>query len=163
MRLFIGYRAKIYQYSLLQEKLKPYFWGNWTKEINLHLTLLFLGNMDKNFVINRLKDISFPKEKVLLKGLSTFGNPPKILFVKATNNIYSSCNKEIAELLNIKPQKFHPHITIMRVKKSKKDYKNIIEDINKDSKTLGYIEPTPILFKSTLTPQGPIYTPIFNF
>ncbi len=163
MRLFLGVRAKLYDYEKIKKSYYPYFRGKWVEEENLHVTLYFFGEVeDKNKIIEKIKKISFPKKRVLLKGEGSFGQPPKILFVNLQKNIYLQSYLKLEEIFGKTKKGFKPHVTILRIKKIlKKGYFDVINDSKK--RELGYLKKEVILFQSRLTPNGPIYTPIYEF
>ncbi len=146
----------------------------WVKHENLHITLLFLGDIDNNFLENSIKaltDIS-GKEKsfdMSLKGLGAFPSPksPRVIWIGAETGAkeLSSLQEKIETAftqIGYKPEekKFHPHLTIGRVR----ERLSIADKIfTTEFSSPVFIIESLVLFKSTLTPQGPIYEKIKTF
>ncbi len=160
MRLFIGIKAKLNCYEEIKKAFSYSFEGKWVEEKNLHTTLYFFGEVkDSGYIEEKMDSIIFPKEKMELKGLESFGYPPKILFAKPQKNIYKKSYRELEKLFGENSKRFHPHVTLIRIKKVLNgDYKRLFKKYQ--YKNIGYLERKVILFKSTLTPKGPIYTPL---
>ncbi|MCS7199845.1 MAG: RNA 2',3'-cyclic phosphodiesterase [Caldimicrobium sp.] len=151
----------------------------WVEEENFHLTLKFFGNITENFVerISKvcqkvLKDCesfflfldeigSFPEKgtpKVIWIGLrDTSGGLHKILnpLERAWRELKIEGDRE----------KFHPHITILRVKRveNQSNLKDFVEKLRLSAEKLkgkGFLVREVVLFKSELRSTGPIYTPL---
>ncbi len=59
MKLFIASPIILNDYASIQEDFKDIIEGKWVEEQNLHLTWVFLGDIDDDKpVINKLKEIS---------------------------------------------------------------------------------------------------------
>jgi len=137
-----------------------------------HLTLKFLGEvLDNNLnkIKNLLSDIKFKPFFVDLDNLGIFPNENYIRVIWVGLNK----KKEIIELQQkidkvlladfSKDKKFHPHITLARVKfiENKKEFSNKLKDIKIDKKRFK-IENFKLI-KSTLTSNGPIYEELAEF
>lgn len=143
------------------------------EEENLHLTLKFLGEVKEE----RIKEISkilrelsrrFKKFEFSLKNIGAFPDKhsPRVIWVGAEEGREEmiELQKEIEEeLVSLGFKKeargFHPHLTIARVKR-KADFKELFRVAYKSRVFL--IEGL-VLFKSTLTPKGPIYEKVEKF
>ena len=160
MRLFLGIRAKTDFYENIKDDFCSLLKGRWVKKENLHTTLYFFGEVnDANLIKEKIKTVTFPKQKVILEGLGYFGYPPKVLFINLKNNIYKDSYLQLENLFGKTSKRFHPHITLLRIKKVvDKSFKEKIKEYK--NKELGYLEKEVILFKSQLTKNGPIYTPL---
>ena len=147
--------------------------ARWVKHDNLHITLLFLGEVTPDFikqVVNELETIARTQKnfEMSFKNIGAFPSQrsPRIIWIGVERG-----EAEIIDLqskielsftkIGYKPEqrKFHPHLTIGRVK-FKFDNPKVFE--------VGYkseIFPVKsvVLFKSTLAPQGPIYEKINEF
>ncbi|QGA54290.1 RNA 2',3'-cyclic phosphodiesterase [Sulfolobus sp. E5-1-F] len=143
---------------------------------NIHITLLFLGEVRDDRleeVKDSMREVKFNKFRVTLKGLGAFPNltRPRVVWVGITEGqqqlkqIRSYILNEILKR-KIKPEDdkdFSPHLTIGRVK-SYNSISNLINAINENMNVdIGTFEVSNVvLFKSTLTPKGPIYDRLFE-
>lgn len=176
MRLFLaidfspGIKKKIYQNINL---LRPYIpkGVKWVEEENLHVTFKFLGDVppDQIDVLSySTQEVTdrFPPFKMKFGGISVIPNPqrPRVIWYDlfankhVARNIFKDVERKLAQV-GFKKSK-HPlklHATLGRVKYS--------QNVNW-KKILAKAQPIPdsfecsklTLFKSKLTPQGPIYT-----
>ncbi|WP_423792575.1 RNA 2',3'-cyclic phosphodiesterase [Methanocaldococcus indicus] len=132
---------------------------------NLHITVKFLGEVDDN-TLNKILNLNLeiPKTKIELKGLGTFPNENYIrviwigVYGEGLINIFKEIDNKLNTLGFEKERSYVPHLTLGRVKfiENKKLLK---EKINKNKDIfIGEFETNSIkLYKSTLTPTGPIY------
>lgn len=145
----------------------------WVKEDNLHLTLKFLGEIKEEVVFDvssKLKSISlrFSPFEFSLKGLGAFPTPksPRVLWIgiakgrEGVKSLQEVVENELA-LVGLKPEtrEFSPHLTIGRAK-AKFDPKSILAT---QYESPVFLVRALALFKSTLTPQGPIYEKLEEF
>ncbi|MEM3405565.1 MAG: RNA 2',3'-cyclic phosphodiesterase [Candidatus Pacearchaeota archaeon] len=99
----------------------PDFKGKKTELENLHLTLKFLGEIDKETLDNvkkRLREINFKKFKAKLSNLGVFDeNFVKIIWIKLENcdGLQKEIDYKLEDLFE-KEKRFMSHITIARVK-----------------------------------------------
>ncbi|MDT7861236.1 MAG: RNA 2',3'-cyclic phosphodiesterase [Saccharolobus sp.] len=143
---------------------------------NIHITLLFLGEIRDDRledVKDSMKGLNFSSFNVTLRGLGAFPNltRPRVVWVGITEGVQQL--KQIrtyiySELLKrkIRPEDekdFVPHLTLGRVK-SYSSILNLVNLINDNINTeIGkFSVNNVILFKSTLTPKGPIYDKLFE-
>jgi len=146
----------------------------WVKKDNIHITLKFLGYVHQD----KIKDISCKLKKIAsnirpfkisLSDIGIFPNNryPKIIWIGISDideklEILSSKLNIELQTLDFKKEerKFHPHITIGRVKniKDKIAFADYLRDVEFHSKTININE--IFLYKSTLTAKGPIYSVI---
>jgi len=165
----------------LQTQLRSGY-GNlvrWVANENLHLTLIFLGEVKEDF-LDKVKQELLAVAKTAkpfeanLNGLGAFPSQrsPRIIWVgmdKGKNEVIDLQSKVEKSLLTIgyKPEarKFHPHLTIGRVKylKHASELPQAVFENNYTSRIFSV--KSIVLFKSTLRPQGPIYEKLqeFNF
>lgn len=179
MRTFIAIElSKEIQDSLsfLQDKLKDARADvKWVSPENIHLTLKFLGEIDDkklDKIIQIAEDITKDKKTFYLR-LSSIGafpniNFPRVIWVGVDKG--DAETKEIVEVLEEKIAKigippesraFSSHITIGRVRSSL-NRKELIKSLDYLQSNFGQenleLRVTKItVFKSTLTPKGPIY------
>jgi len=144
----------------------------WVKLENMHITLKFLGEIDEK----QQADISRVVTQIVgqhesfavsLKDIGCFPNPkyPRVVWVGIENGNEALCTlaREIDEQfvrLGFKQEKrFHPHITIARMRKP-----CVIDDILRHTiVTDTFKAEAVVFFKSTLMPQGPLYEPLETF
>ncbi|WP_338601864.1 RNA 2',3'-cyclic phosphodiesterase [Sulfolobus tengchongensis] len=178
MRLFIG--IEVPQFPKLIELLELV--KNTGADIklvepfNIHITLLFLGEVRDDRVEDvkeAMSGLKFDKFTVTLKGLGAFPNltRPRVIWVgmiEGQQQLRQIRSYLLNELLRrkIRPEdekEFTPHLTIGRVK-SLNSINNLISLINENINIdVGNFEvANVILFKSTLTPKGPIYDKLFE-
>ena len=169
MRAFIALELpqeiKTYLYSIGQ-LIKNQCSGTCSKEENLHLTLAFLGDISQNqkeILINTMSTYLKNKPSTLtLDKLVFFGSPQSATVycsLKRSNELLSlvsqvnNCVKNAKIPLDERP--FKAHLTLGR--------KVNFSQFRLNSVAINQIEFRPesiTLFKSTLTPQGPIYEAI---
>ncbi|WP_048203614.1 RNA 2',3'-cyclic phosphodiesterase [Methanocaldococcus infernus] len=130
---------------------------------NLHITVKFLGEIDEetlNKILNL--DLRIEPRTVKLEGLGVFPNPNYIrviwIGVQGLVELFKEIDEKLHSLGFEKEKSYVPHLTIGRVKfiDNKKELRERIEkfeDINFGTFTVDKIK----LYKSTLTPMGPIY------
>ena len=142
---------------------------------NLHLTLKFLGDIDEEILPDLQKDvekIDFSSFNMELKSVGCLPNLSyiKVIYIEITEGVeeLSLIAKELnglSERYNFKKENrpFRAHLTIGRLKWIKnKDL--LIDKINEfKDKCFGKAEVKSFkLKKSELTPQGPIYSTVFE-
>jgi 2'-5' RNA ligase len=149
----------------------------WVNTDIMHITYKFLGDTDEQLlpdIKDQLQEIAakFPKTSLILKGMGVFPSPfkPRVLWLGfEENNILTklaeSIDKQLEQLgFETENRPFKPHLTLGRIKYLKD--KNTLLELLKNYQTCQFQE-IPInqitLFKSQLTPSGPIYTPLANF
>lgn len=179
MRAFIAIDLpkKIKDYlGLLQAKLKQSGADvKWVAPVNIHLTLKFLGDIDDkktNQLIQILEDLSLNTPQFYLKLgiIKAFPNikSPRIIWigVNTGNNEVTQIAADLEEKMGKKgipkeDKPFTPHITIGRVK-SNLNREKLTQSLTTlttecDNSNCQFLVTKLILFKSTLTPKGPIY------
>ena len=159
----------IKEVTRIQELIKNNspFIGKLTEPENLHMTLKFLGEVEKekiDIVKEKLSKINFPILNLKLNkvGIFSHGREPRIVWLKVIGNIFH-LQKEIDNSLSNtfpKEERFMSHLTIARIKhtKDKAGFINYIKNI----------KPKPLTFEvnsfklksSELKPLGPVYTTI---
>ena len=167
MRLFIAldFENTSEYLKTLQEKI-PEAKATYPKEF--HLTLKFLGDVSEekiNEVKEKLKEVKVEEIKVKLGKMGVFPNEN---FIRVTwvgmedGKKIEELQKRIEDALSgmfEKDNRFHPHITLARIKFIEQDKKKEFVDKVKSIE----IEPKEItitkfkLIKSELKPDGPVY------
>lgn len=124
MRLFIAVnfddqtKQKISQTADLLKKAGVK--GNYTKDFNYHITLLFLGESDQNQIISAKKAITQVKLNtfdITFQNISNFGK--NIVYLGVNNSwVLKDINQFLFEHLKddflLKDNRFSPHITLIR-------------------------------------------------
>jgi 2'-5' RNA ligase len=151
----------------------------WVEEVNLHLTVKFLGDVEESIVrdaLARLRTACFSEEPfdMTLGGIGTFppGRAPRVLFVGVTENaeivkrLAARIDKELVAL-GIEPEtkEFHPHVTLARAKQGKTDASTAGAMPRGPFGTgigiVGRTRVTELALKaSRLEPAGPVYSTI---
>ena len=169
MRLFIAidFNELNYQFIELQKNL-PKEDVKLTLTKRYHLTLKFLGEVsetDTEKIIECLKKIKLEEFEINLDEIGVFPNENYVRVVWVGVNpkekiieLQKSIEEALSDFGFKKDFKFHPHITLARVKFIK-DKPNFIDalkklKIDKDKKIMAKEFK---LIKSTLSPEGPIY------
>ncbi len=166
MRLFIA--IKVYPTEMLLNmlnELKKY--GKTVESENIHLTLKFLGEVEnESKIIGELEKVQAGKFTMKLKGIGAFPNErrARVIFVtagpeKSLANLSEQVDNFTSAIKRDHP--FAPHVTVLRAKQPL-DIKGLMES-NKEkefgTQEINYFS----LFKSTLTPNGPIYEELKKF
>ena len=145
----------------------------WVTKDQMHLTLKFLGNIEQNKVqeiSDVLKSIAgnFKPFSISLSAIAGFPNlnRPKVIWLgieKGAENL-----KKLNELIETGLEKigfrkesreFNPHLTLGRVR-TFKNISELTQIINENNIHNEVKINELILFQSTLTPKGSIYTPV---
>ncbi|MGQ9515103.1 MAG: RNA 2',3'-cyclic phosphodiesterase [Thermoproteota archaeon] len=140
---------------------------------SIHITLLFLGEVDQKITKEMCKVLSgreLAPKRIRLEGLGLFpsASRPNIVWLGVTSGVdeLNIAAEKVATLL--KPFGFAPeergfqaHVTIARVKSGRNGEK-LVEKVREMSKEpIGEVITSPVrLKKSTLTPKGPVYETI---
>ncbi|MBN1899021.1 MAG: RNA 2',3'-cyclic phosphodiesterase [Spirochaetes bacterium] len=155
----------------------------WVKEENYHITLKFLAEISQNR-IDRIKSFmkDLERDRILFSmnieeaGVFPPKGAPRVVwlgFKEATGNlirIFKTLDGSLKRI-GFKPEKrdFKPHITLARIKYLKQDEGNeFYALLNRlKEKAIGYAERqfsinSLTLFKSELTPQGSVYSRLFE-
>ena len=161
MRLFIASPAVITDYAQLRHRFGDTLAGKWVEAHNLHLTWLFLGECnDVDALVTRFLRIKpILDTPVSLTDLKTFGAPPRILYAESTDKRLFT-QAEAIETAGFSLPRFTPHVTLCRIKRipNRQAFKKAKDSLKEA--LAGEIAPRIVLYRSTLTPKGPIYTPL---
>jgi len=158
MRLFIASPVILNDYASIKADFEGIIEGKWVEEKNLHLTWVFLGEVDDpEPIISKLSTILPLEAPVESEGLGYFGRPPKVFFAKAEFKLLYDKAREFKEA-GFDLYRFKPHITLCRIKQihDYRAYKEIRK--NYREKKLGMVLPQIHLYKSELTPKGAVHT-----
>ena len=153
----------------------------YVEEENLHFTLKFFGDIDKdkifevkNCILKVLNEINFKdnfSNEISIKGIGTFPNKNymKVLWVGCENSefitkLHDALDLEFKKIGFKLDKQFKTHITIGRIRnlKDKNEFKSKIEKL--ENFEIGNMNIEKISLKiSELTPKGPIYSNIKVF
>lgn len=146
----------------------------WVEGDNLHLTLLFLGEVNDRAVLDVCRTVSascrtVPAFALNVERVGCFGNPrrPRTIWVGVGDGadevqaLHAALEAPLLELgyYRREERQFTPHITLGRVKQD--DSTDGLADLLKKKADWqgGLVEVREVLvLSSQLTPQGPIYT-----
>ena len=145
----------------------------WEGRDKFHQTIFFLGETAENMLTGITRDlekikseINFDKINFVAKGLSAFPNLryPRVLIVELENpdgNAFILYDKICGVLTNYgftPDKKFHPHITLGRVKRDRKV--NLTDIKDKIKFDLNFSIGDFCLMESRLDPRGSLYKEI---
>ena len=138
---------------------------------NIHLTLKFLGEIPQykvDEVADVVKEISFEPFEFKVKDVGVFPN------LRRPATIWAGISEGVSEVTKVfdeldgmlsklgferERRRFHPHLTICRVRSGKNRDQLVEELLRLESQEFGVINvDRVVLKKSVLTPSGPIYT-----
>jgi len=181
MRLFIALPVskKIkYRIESLQKELNAVLKESnirWISPENMHITLVFLGNVENNEVtkiIKAVEDAAFYSEsfEVEVKGVGVFPKlrRPRVIWIGCVDDkdqilyLKKAIDNELNKLGYIKEKrKFNAHITIGRIKQA--NYKEVENVLNNTEEAFGKMEISEVrLIESFLSPAGAKYNVIEN-
>ncbi|HEX5080872.1 MAG TPA: RNA 2',3'-cyclic phosphodiesterase [Blastocatellia bacterium] len=148
--------------------------ASWTKPENLHLTLNFLGEVDERRIVEVekacvLSAAEFQPFTLSLKDTGVFPNErqPRVLWAGLSGDVgivvemRARLDERLA-LIGFKrdEKKFHPHLTIGRLKSNKKIRELLALAYAYQLPALSFAVTEIVLMKSELRPAGAEYTPI---
>ncbi len=91
MRLFIASPVILDDYASIKEDFDGIIEGKWVEEENLHLTWVFLGEVDDpGPIMEKLQTIDPLETTVTMAELGYFGRPPRVFFAKAESKLLST-------------------------------------------------------------------------
>ncbi len=145
----------------------------WVAPDHIHLTLKFFGNIEAYQIDSILKAITIPVQttpplSLMVRGMGTFPamKNPRVIWIgvddpdKVLIPFYKRLETELAKE-NFPPEDrpFQPHLTLgrMRSHQRREDLIRAMEKYREVEFGSFRVERV-ILFRSDLTPQGPIYT-----
>ena len=148
----------------------------WVKVENIHLTIVFLGNVEESMVprveeVASLACIRSHPFDISLHGLGFFGNirNPRVLWVgmngdiKGMSRLRDDLQKGLAPFgIKKETRPFRPHLTLGRFKKgvgSIKHLKGLLTQYKELTSPAGTLSQLA-LFRSDLTRDGAVYTRI---
>jgi 2'-5' RNA ligase len=145
----------------------------WTRIEGLHLTLKFLGNIERSqveMILAVLQDIAQQHSplRIVAQGLGTFPNlrRPRVLWVGLQGERINKLSEAIeSALLPLKfppeEREFTPHLTLGRIRSSR-GWERVLPILKAHKRA--YFGESVIdhmtLYQSDLRPDGPIYIPL---
>lgn len=136
---------------------------------HLHLTLLFLGDVDEpevKKIINKLGKVKFPRTTLCLDRLGFFPNEEhiRVLWIGfKENNDVNKLAEDICDVLGRRQdKKFIPHVTLARIK-NVKDKGILKKEINPEIEPKSFEVESFKLIKSTLHEDGPQYEAVAEY
>jgi 2'-5' RNA ligase len=144
---------------------------------NVHVTLKFLGDIDPAIIPELTSKIEtsirgFRKFDYICAGTGVFPNVrrPRVLWLGITqgSEMLTNLSKTLDDSLKAMPieseeRAFKAHITLGRIKEFRKPVPGLNQFLEYPFEPIHNPVDELILFKSTLTPYGAIYTPLHNF
>lgn len=176
IRLFIGTEISpqlLGQIEQLQQQMEPYSWLKWTKTENLHLTVLFLGNVRIEMLENlislfRLGYLSC--SPVTLRSGKWAWAPdtkdPRMIWIRFLKSeefselVYQS-QAWFSQIQLIPQQRLRPvpHITVARFRSEEKSPVDLPDRQIDGTLRIDSLK----LWKSEMSESGVIYTPVATF
>jgi 2'-5' RNA ligase len=168
-RLFIAIDFPEYVSAKLQDIAYGMPGAVWVPSHQYHLTLRFLGEQNEStleYVRHALNDVHVDSFHIDLKGVGHFplrGDPEVLWVGVAANEALLRLSRKLESALGragVQPdgRKFHPHVTLARLKNDALRYVGNFEVHH----ALFKIEEIPVesfnLYSSRLTPDGAIHT-----
>jgi len=173
MRLFIAIdlpeHIKDYL-EFVKKEFSRYLLAKWVKRENIHLTMKFLGEVKDEFVGEIVKRLDRIKIKPFRLCTDSIGVFPSERFARvlwagfdASNELVDLRKQIDSELPFGDEKEFKAHATIARIKKIK-DKKGFVEKLREFKiEKFCFEVKSFVLYKSTLTPEGPIYEVVKEF
>lgn len=174
--LSLPQEIKNYLTAIIQEFKKIAADVKWVKPENLHLTLKFLGEQEEKRIkkIKEILEVVAGQRKSYALELGGIGGFPKLEYPRViwiglskgtqeTLNLVQELEKEISKLgIPQEKKPFATHITLGRVRSALNREKLVacLKDFAIAKEKLNFSAQEIVLYKSTLTAQGPIYEPI---
>ncbi len=145
----------------------------WVAPENLHITLIFLGEVFEGFLEATRRKLKEAVQgvkgfSIRLGGFGAFPSVknPRVFWIgviegrKEVEELQGRLVKGLAEIgFEPEARKFHPHLTLGRAKGFVKD----LDLFQRDYESGEIFVNSIALFKSTLTPNGPIYEKIEEY
>ena len=163
-RLFLAFKAQLYEYDGLQSDFQGSIKGRWIADENLHLTVCYFG--DRYSIDELLEKLSSHVEEIEALSISSLGyfKDKSILYAKVNNKALEALQSSICNSFSLPAAKlFIPHITLIRVKEiqNKKAFKEKIKDYK--NRRVGILDTRLELINSHLGQNGARYETIKRF
>jgi RNA 2',3'-cyclic 3'-phosphodiesterase len=146
----------------------------WEKPENMHMTLNFLGEVDERRIVEVekacvLSAAEFQPFTLSLNGTGVFPNEgqPRVLWAGLSGDVgnvvemHRRLDDRLAPIgFKRDEKKFHPHLTIGRLKSNKKTRELLALAYAYQLPTLSFVVTEIVLMKSELHQAGSMYTPM---
>ncbi len=138
-----------------------------TEAENLHITLLFLGYLHPEKLVEvreKLKGLMACKKfEVELKGLGDFDGRVVWLGVTQGQEELKGLNAKLVAWLEVKDDRFHSHVTLARNKAlPPAEVKELLAGLEKEGGSWVFPVESVDLMESTLSSSGPAYAVLFR-
>jgi RNA 2',3'-cyclic 3'-phosphodiesterase len=172
-RLFVAIRPPELIRGLLLAAMGGVSGARWQTEDQLHLTLRFIGEVDRHRagdVLAALGAIHHPRFEIALNGLGAFdrrGRPETIWAGVAPHEPLRTLHKKIDQAMTrvgVEPDQraYLPHITLARLKSTSGPVRNLLEQSG-GLTSEPFLVDQFALFESQLTLEGAVYTAIETY
>jgi 2'-5' RNA ligase len=158
--------------ALVDEERKKALPVKWVPFENLHITVKFLGEIDEEMKAKTagvLQEVCQQHQRftVGFSGIGCFPDPrrPRVVWIGIETGadhlsvLAHDLDEQLASFGFKKEKRFHPHLTIGRIKKPCR----IDGILHTEFTTQPFLVERLTLFKSTLTPQGALYDSIGSY
>lgn len=175
MRLFLALDAEqeIKNYLMSVQRQFSSEYAKLSFVHSFHTTLRFFANIQEEElekIKECLRQLEFEQFSYTAKGIGYFKRFDKISTIwcglepkEKITELKEKIDNSLKEIGLTPENRFHPHITIARVKKNIDD-KALLENIKVlEKKEIKSNCNSVVLYKSHLTPQGPIYSVVERF
>ena len=173
MRLFIAIETdeKVKEYlKSLQDKIISHD-AKLSVSKGYHLTLKFLGDVPETNLEEikaKLSEIKFTKFRLTTSDIGFFPDAknPRVIWLglephQEVKKLQQNIDNALLNLGFEKDSRFHPHLTLARVKFVKnKNYPEMIKQLKTES--IAFDVGSFVLFKSDLKPEWPVYTELLR-
>ncbi len=133
--------------------------GNWVPKENYHITLMFIGERPEEEVhriSTLLGGIEARPFKLHLSSVGRFGSRVLWVGVEESEELQFLA-KSVNTLLGGDFSRFHPHITLARIKSRYWDLPSL------EIPAVEWTVDRFVLYQSLLSPAGPTYVPVAHF
>jgi 2'-5' RNA ligase len=175
MRAFLAFEisapVKEYLQGVIRGMASRITGVKWVKSDGQHITLKFFGEIEETMANNMkerlaLIETMYGPFEATVKGVDAFPNKRRVRVIVTLEkgvDIAKAISHDIEDALStlgIEEEKrdFTPHITLGR----KKEPAPLLERDIPGLDEMSFIIDRLVLFRSTLTPQGAIYTPVWE-
>lgn len=172
-RLFVAIRPPQAVLDLLVDTMEDGPELRWVPEDNLHLTLRFIGEVERpqaNDIADSLSRVRFPAFEMAIRGVGRFdrksggalwaGIEPKKPVAELAAKVDRAC---VAAGLEPEHRAFHPHITLAQWRRRAADEAAAFERRHSDLASEAFPVEEFILFESHLSRHGAHYEEVARF